>query len=120
MKGTPDLTQTNLDGTILDQLFNTIRSRKNADPNESYSARLLSKGPQKIAQKFGEEAVECLIEGATQNSQKLIGESADVLYHLLAMWVSVGISPNEVWNELHQREAMSGLEEKASRKPEHP
>lgn len=105
----------NLNGKILDRLYETIHDKKDTDPKKSYSAKLLAKGPHKIAQKFGEEAVECLIECATQNPHNLISESADVLYHLLSMWVISNISPTEVWNELQKREKMSGIEEKASR-----
>ncbi|CAI3926429.1 Phosphoribosyl-ATP pyrophosphohydrolase (HisI2) (PDB:6J22) [Commensalibacter communis] len=100
---------------ILNQLYETILSRKNADPNTSYSAKLLAKGSKKTAEKFGEEAVECLIECATGNQKELITESADVLYHLLVMWVSAGVSPDDVWQELHRREGTSGIAEKAAR-----
>ncbi|MDI2090506.1 phosphoribosyl-ATP diphosphatase [Commensalibacter oyaizuii] len=104
-----------INADILEQLYNTILSRKNADPSTSYSAQLLAKGPHKTAQKFGEEAIECLIECATGNQAELIKESADVLYHLLVMWVSTDVSPQDVWAELHRREGTSGIIEKASR-----
>jgi phosphoribosyl-ATP pyrophosphohydrolase len=68
-----------------------------------------------VAQKFGEEAVECLIEAVARNSDALVGESADVLYHLIVMWVDAGIQPAEVWQELQRREGVSGIAEKASR-----
>ena len=67
-------------------------SRKNADPAISHSARLLARGTAKIAQKFGEEAVECLIEAVGGHRTALIGESADVLYHLLVLWVDAGVA----------------------------
>ncbi|CAK7193363.1 Phosphoribosyl-ATP pyrophosphatase [Commensalibacter sp. Nvir] len=101
--------------TILETLYQTILSKKNADPAMSYSAQLLSQGPKKIAQKFGEEAIECLLEAATENKQGLIAESADVLYHLLVMWVNSAVKPEDVWNELRRREGISGIMEKASR-----
>lgn len=104
-------------GNILDQLYKKIYDKKDADPQKSYSAKLLRKGPHKVAQKFGEEAVECLIECATKNPENLINESADVLYHLLSMWIITGVSPTQVWTELQKREKMSGIEEKASRQP---
>ena len=89
--------------------------RRTADPAHSHSARLLARGPAKVAQKFGEEAVECLIEAVAGNRAALIGESADVLYHLLVMWVSSGVEPADVWAELERREGVSGVMEKALR-----
>ena len=68
-----------------------------------------------MAQKFGEEAVECLIEAVAGNRDALIAESADVLYHLIVLWVSAGVGPEEVWAELVRREGISGIAEKASR-----
>ncbi|HEY0185235.1 MAG TPA: phosphoribosyl-ATP diphosphatase [Rhodopila sp.] len=103
------------DAVVLDRLFTVVESRRNADPTISHSARLLSRGPAKVAQKFGEEAVECLIEAVAGNREALIGESADVLYHLLVLWVSSGVSPGDVWAELVRREGISGIAEKAAR-----
>jgi phosphoribosyl-ATP pyrophosphohydrolase len=103
------------DAVVLDRLFAVVESRRDADPTVSHSARLLSRGPAKVAQKFGEEAVECLIEAVAGNRDALIGESADVLYHLLVLWVSSGVSPTEVWSELVRREGISGIAEKAAR-----
>ena len=103
------------DAVVLDRLFAVIESRRDADPAVSHSARLLSRGPAKVAQKFGEEAVECLIEAVAGNRDALIAESADVLYHLLVLWASSGVIPAEVWAELMRREGVSGIAEKASR-----
>jgi phosphoribosyl-ATP pyrophosphohydrolase len=103
------------DAVVLDRLFTVIESRRDADPTVSHSARLLSRGPAKVAQKFGEEAVECLIEAVAGNRDALIAESADVLYHLLVLWVSSGVAPAEVWAELVRREGISGITEKAAR-----
>ncbi len=100
---------------VLDRLYAVIMSRRTADPARSHSARLLSRGPAKVAQKFGEEAVECLIEAVAGNAAALVGESADVLYHLLVMWVASGVGPDQVWAELERREGVSGVDEKASR-----
>ena len=104
------------DARVLDQLWGTVLTRSTASPNESHSARLLSRGTGKVAQKFGEEAVECVIEAVAKNRTALIGESADVLYHLLVLWVDAGLRPEEIWGELKRREGMSGLAEKAARK----
>ena len=100
---------------VLDRLWGVVMSRRDADPNTSHSARLLSRGTAKVAQKFGEEAVECLIEAVAGNRAALIAESADVLYHLLVMWVDAGVRADEVWAELARREGVSGVAEKASR-----
>jgi phosphoribosyl-ATP pyrophosphohydrolase len=102
-------------GNILDRLWLTILSRRDADPQRSHSARLLSRGTAKVAQKFGEEAVECLIEAVARNPVALVAESADVLYHLIVLWVAAGVAPAEVWAELERREGMSGIAEKAAR-----
>ncbi|MCU0986698.1 MAG: phosphoribosyl-ATP diphosphatase [Acetobacteraceae bacterium] len=103
------------DGAILDRLWSTVMSRRGADPDVSHSARLLSRGTAKVAQKFGEEAVEAVIEATRGDRTALIGESADVLYHLMVVWVDAGIRPGEVWAELERREALSGIAEKAAR-----
>jgi phosphoribosyl-ATP pyrophosphohydrolase len=103
------------DAVVLDRLFTVVESRRDADPTISHSARLLSRGTAKVAQKFGEEAVECLIEAVAGNHDALIAESADVLYHLLVLWVSSGIEPAAVWAELMRREGISGIAEKAAR-----
>ena len=104
-----------LDGHVLDRLYAVIDSRKGADPNTSYTARLFSRGRQQIAKKLGEEAVEALIEGVRGDKPKLIAESADVLYHLLTLWAATGVKPNAVWDELARREGLSGIAEKAGR-----
>jgi phosphoribosyl-ATP pyrophosphohydrolase len=100
---------------VLDRLWAVVMARRTADPAVSHSARLLSRGTAKVAQKFGEEAVECLIEAVAGNKDALVAESADVLYHLIVLWVDAGIGPDEVWTELRRREGVSGIEEKASR-----
>ena len=100
---------------VLDRLYDVVMDRRTADPAVSHSARLLSRGLEKVAQKFGEEAIECLIEGAAGNHDALVTESADVLYHLIVLWVANGLRPEEVWRELKRREGVSGITEKASR-----
>jgi phosphoribosyl-ATP pyrophosphohydrolase len=100
---------------VLDRLWSVVMSRRTADPAVSHSARLLQRGTAKVAQKFGEEAVECLIEAVAGNRDALIAESADVLYHLIVLWVSLDVTPDEVWAELKRREGISGIAEKAAR-----
>jgi phosphoribosyl-ATP pyrophosphohydrolase len=106
------------DARVLDRLWATVLSRKDASPEESHSARLLSRGTAKVAQKFGEEAVECLIEAVAGRRSALVSESADVLYHLMVLWVDAGVRPEQVWMELGRREGISGIVEKAARKSE--
>ena len=108
-------TMPGVDATVLDRLADVVLMRRNADPAVSHSARLLARGTDKVAQKFGEEAVECLIEAIAGRKDGLIGESADVLYHLIVLWVDAGVRPDEVWTELKRREGVSGIAEKAAR-----
>ena len=100
---------------VLDQLYSVIQNRKGDNPENSYTAKLLSQGMPKIAQKVGEEAVEVITAALVENENKVIKESADLLYHLLVLWAQKGVTPENVWNELHSREGVSGVLEKASR-----
>jgi phosphoribosyl-ATP pyrophosphohydrolase len=109
------LPKVNMQSPVLDRLWAVVDSRRDADPSESHSAKLMSRGIGKVAQKFGEEAVECLIEAVAGNRTAVIAESADVLYHLMVLWVSSGVKPEEVWAELVRREGISGIAEKAAR-----
>jgi phosphoribosyl-ATP pyrophosphohydrolase len=99
----------------LDRLFATIAARKGGDPSQSYTAKLLAQGVEKCAKKFGEEAVEAVIAAAQKDKTELAKESADVLYHLAVLWAASGITPDDVYAVLKNREGRSGLEEKAAR-----
>lgn len=101
--------------TILDQLAATIATRKGADPDTSWTAKLLSKGPEKCAEKFGEEAVEAIIEAVKGDKAALTSEAADVLYHLLVMLAARDVQLSDVLAELERREGTSGIAEKAAR-----
>jgi phosphoribosyl-ATP pyrophosphohydrolase len=103
-------------GETLERLWQVIESRRGADPASSYTAKLFARGTAKIAQKFGEEAVEAVIEGVRGDRAALVGESADVLYHLLVMWAATGVSPKDVAAELARREGVTGIVEKKTRK----
>lgn len=103
---------------ILERLFETIVSRKTADPTTSYTAKLFSRGRARIAQKVGEEAVETVIAAATNDTAHIVSESADLLYHLLVLWADADIRPEHVWQTLEAREGISGIAEKNSRKKE--
>lgn len=99
----------------LDRLAATVAARAAADPDSSWTARLLAKGPEKCAEKFGEEAVEAIIEAVKNDPEKLTSEAADVLFHLLVMLQSRGVAWADVLAELERREGTSGIAEKASR-----
>lgn len=103
------------DAHILERLYQTIVSRRGADPQSSYTARLFAKGRQKIARKVGEEAIEVVVAAITETPERLADESADVLYHLLVLWADAGVQPAEVWAKLAAREGVSGLVEKKAR-----
>jgi phosphoribosyl-ATP pyrophosphohydrolase len=99
----------------LETLFATIEARKTADPAGSWTAQLLAQGPAKCAEKFGEEAIEAIIEAAKGDGEALTREAADVLYHLLVMLAACDVPLSEVLAELDRRQHRSGLEEKAGR-----
>jgi phosphoribosyl-ATP pyrophosphohydrolase len=104
------------DATVLDALWRTVEARRQAgDVEHSHSARLIARGTAKVAQKLGEEAVECVIEATQGNRAATVLESADLLYHLIVVWVVAGNHPDEVWAELARRQDISGIAEKAAR-----
>ena len=99
----------------LTRLAATIATRKGADPESSWTAKLLAQGPEKCAEKFGEEAVEAIIEAVKGDKAKLTAEAADVLYHLLVMLAARDVTLDDVLAELAKRAGTSGLAEKAAR-----
>ncbi|MBF9026750.1 phosphoribosyl-ATP diphosphatase [Roseobacter sp. HKCCA2468] len=100
---------------ILIQLAKTIEARKGADPESSWTAKLLSKGPEKAAEKFGEEAVEAIIEAVKGDTAALTREAADVIYHLMVMLAARDVALSDVLAELERRTNQSGISEKANR-----
>ncbi|MCL4674579.1 MAG: phosphoribosyl-ATP diphosphatase [Pararhodobacter sp.] len=102
--------------SALQRLAATIDSRKGGDPDTSWTAKLLSKGPEKCAEKFGEEAIEAVIEAVRGDRDRLTGEAADVLFHLLVMCAARDVTLADIDAELTRREGVSGLAEKAARK----
>lgn len=102
--------------SALARLAETIAARIGADPAESWTAKLLAAGPEKAAEKFGEEAVEAIIEAVKGDKARLTAEAADVLYHLLVMCAARGVTLAGIEAELARREGRSGIDEKASRK----
>lgn len=99
----------------LERLAVTIEARKGADPDESWTAKLLAQGPAKCAEKLGEEAVEAVIEAVSGTGEALTAEAADVLYHLLVMCASRDVALIDILAELERREGTSGIAEKNAR-----
>ncbi len=100
---------------VLTRLAKTIESRKGEDEKKSYAAKLFARGPEKCAEKFGEEAVEAIIAAAKGDRQNLTEEAADVLFHLLVMLSARNVKWKDVLAELERREGVSGIVEKQSR-----
>lgn len=101
--------------TILTDLAATIQARKSADPDSSWTAKLLAQGPEKCARKFGEEAIEAIVEAVRGDRAALTAEAADVLYHLLVMLAARDVTLSDVLAELDRRQGTSGIAEKAAR-----
>ena len=99
---------------IIKELFTVLKKRKNISEKQSYTS-LLIKNRELLAKKIGEESSELIIDFIKNNKQGAIKESADLIYHVLVVWVSLGINPDEIWNELSSRKLKSGIEEKKSR-----
>ena len=100
---------------ILERLDLTIQRKTTESPNQSHTAKLLKKGTEKCAEKFGEEAIELIVASIKKKKKDIIGEAADTLYHMLVLLRSKNISINEVMTELASREGISGIEEKRQR-----
>ena len=101
--------------TILERLDLTIQGKTTESPNKSHTAKLLKKGTEKCAEKFGEEAIELIVASVKKKKKEIIGEAADALYHMFVLLRSKNISINEVLIELASREGISGIEEKRKR-----
>ncbi|MBC8269595.1 MAG: phosphoribosyl-ATP diphosphatase [Rhodospirillaceae bacterium] len=104
-----------IDSQVLERLFQTIRGRHGESPETSYTAKLFAGGRGEIARKVGEEATETIVASLDESEEKVVMESADLLYHLLVLWADVGIDPSHVWAELARREGTSGIDEKSAR-----
>lgn len=103
---------------ILQRLTEMLEARKQASPESSYVARLFSKGEDAILKKIGEEATEVLLAAKGGDRTHLVYETADLWFHCLVLLAHHGLSAEDVLHELARREGVSGLEEKAARKPE--
>ncbi|WP_298292901.1 phosphoribosyl-ATP diphosphatase [uncultured Litoreibacter sp.] len=101
--------------STLERLAATIDARKDADPDKSWTAQLLAKGPEKCAEKFGEEAVEAIIAAVKGDKRNLTEEAADVIYHLAVLLAACDVPLENVMQELDRRQGQSGIAEKAAR-----
>ena len=99
---------------IIREIFSTLIERKKISEDVSYTSQLI-KNPDNLAKKIGEESSELIIDFIKKNKHGVIKESADLIYHILVLWLSMGIKPEEVWNELSIRKSKSGIEEKKNR-----
>ena len=98
----------------LENLFNDLLKKKNFNKEISYTSNLLS-NKDLLARKIGEESIEVILEYLNNNKDNIIKESADLLYHLIVLWISVDVKPDDVWIELQKRKGKSGFDEKKSR-----
>jgi len=99
-------------GDSLDRLHEAVLAARHRDPATSRTARLLHAGRGKVAKKLGEEAVEVVIDAMAGDRQAVVRESADLIYNLVVLWVSAGVSPEDVWAEMKRRERLLGIAEK--------
>ena len=99
---------------IIKELFNVLKQRKKVSGKQSYTSHLI-KNPEFLAKKIGEESSELIVDFIKKNKHGAIKESADLIYHILVIWVSLGINPEEIWSELYSRMTISGIEEKKNR-----
>ena len=102
--------------TMLERLADVIESRRDADPDKSYVARLLHRGEDQILKKIGEEATEVVMAGKDRDAAKIVAETADLWFHCLIMLAHYGLRPEAVLDELARREGISGLDVQAARK----
>jgi phosphoribosyl-ATP pyrophosphohydrolase len=100
---------------LLERLSAVLESRKDADPDSSYVAKLYSKGLDAILKKIGEEATETVMAAKDGDNQKIVYETADLWFHTLVLLAHQGLKPQDVLDELDRRFGLSGLEEKARR-----
>jgi phosphoribosyl-ATP pyrophosphohydrolase len=96
----------------LERLYQAVVAAKDLDPAVSRTARLFRRGPEKMAKKLAEEAVEVVIDAINGKTDAVVRESADLLYNLTVLWVSAGIQPEDVWREMERREHLLGIAEK--------
>jgi phosphoribosyl-ATP pyrophosphohydrolase len=101
---------------VLDRIAASIEERKGADPAESYVAKLFAQGEDAMLKKIGEEATETVLAAKSGDRLHLVRETADLWFHCMIVLARHGLGPNDVLAEMHRREGISGIDEKAARK----
>src|SRR5689334_4482313 len=104
----------------VERLYQAVIAARDLDPSASRTARLLQRGPAKMAKKMAEEAIEVVIDAIKQKPDAVIRESADLLYNLTVLWAAAGVRPDHVWAEMDRREAMLGMAEKLPKRRKQP
>lgn len=104
-----------MNGEVLQRLSETLLSRRNADPETSYTAQLLAKGPDAILKKIGEETAELIMAGKEGNRLHVVWEVTDVWFHTMVLLAHYGLSVDDIYQELRRREGISGIDEKKAR-----
>tara|TARA_B100001059_G_scaffold27699_1_gene22437 strand:- start:760 stop:1086 length:327 start_codon:yes stop_codon:yes gene_type:complete len=99
---------------FIKEIINHLKKSKKISEKKSYTAHLIN-NPKLLGKKIGEESSELIIDFIKNNKKGIVNESADLIYHLLVLWISVGVDPQDVWDELINRKSKSGFEEKKSR-----
>ena len=110
-----EIVSNRMDDQFIKELFSSLKERAKTNNETSYTSQLIN-NREYLAKKLGEEASELIIDFIKKNKTGIINESADFLYHILVIWISAGIDPQDVWDELSKRKFQSGLEEKKNRR----
>ena len=100
---------------VLNRLSETLAARRNADPATSYTASLFAKGPDAILKKIGEETVELIMAAKEGKRLPVVHEATDVVYHIMVLMAFFDMSVDDILQELHRREGISGIDEKRAR-----
>ena len=109
-----EIVNSRMNDQFIKELFSLLKERAKTIDNTSYTSQLIN-NPDLLAKKLGEESSELIIDFIKQNKKGIVNESADLLYHILVIWLSAGVEPQDVWDELSNRQAQSGIEEKKNR-----
>ena len=114
MESILEIVSNRMNDQFVKELFSLLKERAKTNNNKSYTSQLIN-NKDVLAKKLGEETSELIIDFIKQNKKGIINESADLLYHLLVIWLSAGVDPQDVWDELSRRQFQSGIEEKKNR-----
>ena len=109
-----EIVSNRMNDQFVKELFSLLKERAKTNNNTSYTSQLINNSDL-LAKKLGEETSELIIDFIKQNKKGIINESADLLYHMLVVWLSADIDPQDVWDELSNRQSQSGIEEKKNR-----